>query len=41
LGIIFYHASGNFFKGNFMDDKMDAYGTFYEASTKELYAGLF
>jgi hypothetical protein len=41
LGIIFYHGTGNFYKGNFLDDKMDGFGSFYDASTQELYMGVF
>jgi hypothetical protein len=41
LGILFYGSSGNFFKGTFLDDKIDGFGSFYDAATRELYMGMF
>lgn len=34
-----FNGSGDFYKGMFADDKMDGFGTFYDAKNQELYLG--
>lgn len=35
------YNNGDFFKGEFLDDKIEGFGTMYEAATQELYIGQF
>jgi hypothetical protein len=35
------YKSGDFFKGEFLDDKQEGFGTFYESASQELYVGQF